>query len=211
MTQRRFWVTPANEDQEQQLLLLSIDGRPRLKLDVSFYCHWDTERAFMAIDQSCVKVYYHGRRSPIPLMRYEYERRWTGYPPGAHLHVHAHRDEIAYLLRLAESGNPAQRLTQDRLPQLSEMHLTVGGHRFRPCFEDVLSMLIREFAVDTVPGWEKVIDRGVQRWRKTQLRTTVRDLPEVAAEKLRELGWSVEPPAGTVPPPRPSTPRLFCP
>lgn len=211
LTNSRFWVVPADEERQQKLIPLSINGRPRLALDVSLHCYWDTEQAFLAVDQSQIKLHYHGRSLGVPLLRYEYDRRWTAHPPGAHLHVHAHRDEIAYLLRLAEGGKPAERLKKDKLPQLAEMHLTVGGHRFRPCFEDVLGMIIREFDVDVAEGWEAIIERGVQRWRETQLRAAVRDLPEEAAGVLSALGWSVAPPAGSVPSPRSGSPRLFCP
>jgi hypothetical protein len=207
----RFWVAPADEDCVQQLLILNINQQPRLQLDVSFECHWDRDGSFMAIDRSHVKIFYYGKRSLTPLLRYEYVRKMTTHPPGAHLQVHAHRDEIAYLLRLADSGRPAKRLKQDKLPQLSEIHLTVGGHRFRPCFEDILGMLIDEFSVDTVDGWEKIIQQGIERWRTKQLLTAIRDLPDVAAQKLTAMGWSVKPPADRIPPQRTSVPRLFAP
>lgn len=211
LSKTRFWVTPVDDARKQRPVVLTINGDPRLDLEVSFYCHWNTNRAFLAVDQSHVKLYYHGRGAQrVPLLRYEYERGWTD-PPGAHVHVHAHRDELAYLLRLAERGQPQERMAKDRLPQLSEIHFPVGGHRFRPCFEDVLLMIIREFAVDKEPEWRDVIDRAIQRWRTKQLCAAVQDVPEVAADKLRKLGWTVEPPPGIVPRPRTGIPKLFLP
>ncbi|MGW2844272.1 hypothetical protein [Streptomyces sp. NPDC001274] len=133
-------------------------------------------------------VFYEG--VPDPLLRYEYLRS-SKEPPGAHLQVHAHRDEMAYLLRLAERGRPKQGMRKNKLPRLSEMHLPVGGHRMRPSLEDVLLFLQREFAFDTVDGWKTVIEDHLMNWRVMQLKAAVRDAPDTAARVLRALGYSV--------------------
>lgn len=190
-------VSPIREDEVLQRIPISIDGEPRLSLMVRFYCCWDGSSTFMATDQADVHVFYAG--VPDPLLRYEYVRS-SKEPPGAHLQVHAHRDEMAYLLRLAEKGRPKQGFKRNRLPKLSEMHLPVGGHRMRPALEDVLLFLKREFAIDTVDGWKAVIDEHLRDWRLMQLRTAVRDAPESAAQVLRGLGYTVVEPA--VPAPR---------
>lgn len=105
------------------------------------------------------------------------------------MQVHAHRDEVGYLLRLAEKGRPKQKF--NRLPRSAELHLPVGGHRMRPALEDVLLFLKREFAIDTVDGWKAVIDEHLRSWRLTQLKTAVRDAPDSAAQVLRGLGYTV--------------------
>lgn len=201
-------VSPIREDEVLQRIPISIDGEPRLSLMVRFYCCWDGSSTFMATDQADVHVFYAG--VPDPLLRYEYVRS-SKEPPGAHVQVHAHRDEMAYLLRLAEKGRPKQGLKRNRLPRLSEMHLPVGGHRMRPALEDVLLFLKREFAIDTVEGWKTVIDEHLRDWRLMQLKTAVRDAPDTAAQVLRSLGYSVVEP--TVPEARqaPDDVKLFWP
>ncbi|MGW3086737.1 hypothetical protein [Streptomyces sp. NPDC001108] len=171
-----------------QRIPVTIDGEPRLSLMVRYYCCWDGSSTFMATDQADVHVFYEG--VPDPLLRYEYLRS-SKEPPGAHLQVHAHRDEMAYLLRLAERGRPKQGMRKNKLPRLSEMHLPVGGHRMRPSLEDVLLFLQREFAFDTVDGWKTVIEDHLMNWRVMQLKAGVRDAPDTAARVLRALGYSV--------------------
>ncbi|MCX4503341.1 hypothetical protein [Streptomyces anulatus] len=162
-------VSPIREDEVLQRIPVSIGGEQRLSLMVRFYCCWDGSSTFMATDQADVHVFYAG--SPDPLFRFEYVRR-SKEPPGAHVQVHAHRDEVAYLLRLAEKGRPKQKF--DRLPRLAE-----------------LLFLKREFAIDTVDGWKAVIDEHLRSWRLTQLKTAVRDAPDSAAQVLRSLGYTV--------------------
>ncbi len=178
-------------DEKVQRIPVSVNGEPVLSIMARYYCCWDGSSTFMATDQADIHVHYAGISDP--LIRFEYVRR-SKEPPGAHIQVHAHRDEMAYLLRLADAGRPRQGFRQRKLPRLSEMHLPVGGHRMRPALEDVLLFLKREFAIDTVPGWRAVIDDHVQNWRKIQLMTAVRDAPEAAAEALRQLGYKVDPP-----------------
>ncbi|MFE4213575.1 hypothetical protein [Streptomyces sp. NPDC056844] len=202
----RIRVSPIREDEVLQRIPVSIDGEPRLSLMVRFYCCWDGSSTFMATDQADVHVFYAGVSDP--LLRYEYVRS-SKEPPGAHLQVHAHRDEMAYLLRLAERGRPKQK--RNRLPRLSEMHLPVGGHRMRPSLEDVLLLLHREFAIDTVPGWRAVVEEHLKDWRTLQLRAAVRDAPDVAARVLRSLGYSVTEPAVPGPRSSPDDAKLFWP
>lgn len=204
---RKIRLQPIDEDRVVKPIPVRIGDEVRIQLLVLYDCCWDGSSTFLAADKSEVKVLFAG--VPDPLFRFEYERGWDD-PPGAHTHVHAHRDEVAYLLRLADAGNPRARLRRDRLPRLSELHLPVGGHRMRPSLEDVLLFLKREFEIRTVPGWRQVIDRHLREWRVTQLKSAVRDAPEAAAKVLADLGYQVTPPA--VPPQRsPGTAKLFKP
>ncbi|MGC5344075.1 hypothetical protein PZB75_16170 [Streptomyces sp. AM 4-1-1] len=188
----RIRVSPISDNEVVQRIPVRIDGEERLSLGVRYFCCWDGSSTFMATDQADLHLFYQG--VPDPLLRYEYVRS-SKEPPGAHLQVHAHRDEMAYLLRLADRGRPKQGLRRDRLPRLAEMHLPVGGHRMRPALEDLLLFLQREFAIDTAEGWKGVLDEHLRNWRLMQLKTAVRDAPESAAEVLRGLGYTVvEPP-----------------
>jgi hypothetical protein len=189
----RVRVAPEASDGEVRRIPVRIDGEHCLSLYVQYLCHWDgwdgPER-YLATEQADVHVFLEGVQEP--LLRYEYVRDCQN-PPGAHIQMHAHRDEMAYLLRLAErkDGRPAKALRRRRPPRISEMHLPVGGHRLRPALEDVLLFMEREWAIDVEPGWRPLLERHLRDWRRTQLRAAVRDAHEDAAETLRKLGYEV--------------------
>lgn len=187
----RVQVMPIAADERELRIPVSINGEPVLSLRARYFCCWDGSSTFLATDQADIHLHYTGISDP--LIRFEYVRN-SKEPPGAHIQVHAHRDEMAYLLRLADAGRPKQGLKRRKLPRLSEMHLPVGGHRMRPALEDVLLFMKREFAIETAPGWRKVIDDRLRNWREIQLMSAVRDAPEAAAEVLRALGYTVQAP-----------------
>jgi hypothetical protein len=62
----------------------------------------------------------------------------------------------------------------------------VGGKRFRPCIEDVIEFLITERLTEGREGWEKKLEEGRNRYRRTQLLAAMRRHPEVVEEYLRE-------------------------
>jgi hypothetical protein len=194
VTGNKFRVAPFAAGDRIHRIAVSIDQQKLLSLYVQYFCLWDGPKRFLAVDQADIHVYFEGGTDP--LIRYEYVRSWKE-PPGAHIHVHAHRDEMAYLLRLSErkKGQPAQKLRKGKLPRLAEMHFPVGGHRFRPSLEDVLMQLEREFAIDTAEGWQEVIRSHLVKWRTIQLKAAVRDAHEDAADALRELGYEVTRPS----------------
>lgn len=74
----------------------------------------------------------------------------------------------------------------------SLLHLPLGGPQFRPALEDVLEMLVVEFAIDRSPEWRASLREGCSLWRDTQLRAAVADNQEVAVDALAELRFSVE-------------------
>lgn len=69
--------------------------------------------------------------------------------------------------------------------------MPVGGQRFRPCLEDFLYFIIRECGFVGLHGWENRLRDFKKLWLDTQLRAAVRDAPEVAAETLEQLGYSI--------------------
>jgi hypothetical protein len=58
----------------------------------------------------------------------------------------------------------------------------------------VLHFLVEECGVDHHPEWATALAAGRETGRRRQLGAAVRDVPEVAARVLSELGWTVEPP-----------------
>ncbi|WFE51556.1 hypothetical protein [Micromonospora sp. WMMD1155] len=77
---------------------------------------------------------------------------------------------------------------------MAKFHFPLGGHRFRPCVEDVLQAVVEEFCVDAVEGWRSAVGEGREQWRKLQLLAAVRDAPGIAARALEELNYKVVPP-----------------
>ncbi|KIF67604.1 hypothetical protein HY68_01495 [Streptomyces sp. AcH 505] len=189
----RIRVAPLAGDGRSMRIPVKIDGVRCLNLHVQHFCCWDGTKKYLAADRADVHVFFEGVQDP--LLRYEY-LRYSKNPPGAHLQVHAHRDEMAYLLRLAEKkkGRPAAMMRKGKPPRLAEMHFPVGGHRLRPALEDVLLLLEREFAIDVADNWREILDVQLRKWRVLQLKAAVRDAHEDAAETLREIGYVVEPP-----------------
>ncbi|MFJ1757708.1 hypothetical protein [Kitasatospora sp. NPDC088134] len=208
---KRIWVTTVADSGDglptQRKIDLLINGKAEMSMTVEYFCCWDQAGQFLAVDNSAVKIYCRGQQEP--LFRYEYVRKHGTWPPAAHIQLHAHRDEIAWIQRLAAHGKPAVMTKKDSVPRLSQIHFPVGGHRMRPGLEDVLLMIVREFGIDTVDGWEDALLAGIQLWRHKQVRAAVRDAPDEAADVLRQLGYEVTAPTGTSPGSAP--PKLYLP
>lgn len=181
---------------------LAIAGVHRLNLRIEISCTWDRAKRYLTVtDSKCaVETLGEGTRAQ-PLFRFEYDRKPTGDLPVAHIHVHAHRDEVTWMMTLGQRHRARGRAAKGGMPVLSELHLPVGGHRFRFCVEDVLEMLIVEFGVDTRDdNWRDALHEGRAEWRRKQVGAAVRDSQATAAEVLREAGWTIAAPPGGVPP-----------
>ncbi|MBG6100940.1 hypothetical protein IW249_001354 [Micromonospora vinacea] len=171
---------------------LYIDNKHRLDLLIKFNCCMDSSGRHLATDASWLHVTPKGEKAP--LFRYEYVREFQPGVPCAHLHVHGHRDEFAFVMQDGPSGRPKARKRRHEVPRLAKFHFPLGGHRFRPCVEDVLQAVVEEFSVDTVEGWRNAVGEGREEWRKLQLLAAVRDAPGIAARALEELHYKVVPP-----------------
>jgi hypothetical protein len=157
-----------------------------------FYC-WDVSGKYPTVEESLFALSLAGVADP--LLRVEYERNLArgNRLPAAHIQVHAHRDETTFLMIHADQGRPRQRWRKGRVPRLSELHLPVGGDRYRPCVEDVLTVAINELGAQSRrTAWE-ALEEGRAEWRRIQLAAAVRDAPMEAVHALRELGWTVKP------------------
>lgn len=184
-------------------LPLCVDGQPLLSLSTTYRCAWDHAGEYLAIQESTIAVALIGAEEP--LFRYDFMRTCDGKVPCAHLNVHGHRDELVFALtqsgRRQRGKSRAYSMEKGKIPRLANLHLPLGGPRFRPSLEDVVEIIVREFGLDTTKDWQRAIREGRARWREKQLSAAVRDDPETAAGVLRHLGydvtWSVEkaPPA----------------
>lgn len=181
------------EQQPASGLVLVAGGQPLLRLVATFRCAWDHMGEFLAVRESVFAVYPTDKDEP--LFRYDYVADCDGHVPGAHLNVHGHRDEMVFALTAAgrrmRGRSRAATIDKGRVPRLATFHFPLGGPRFRPSLEDVVEVVVREFGLDTEPGWESVILAGRRSWRKKQLQSAVRDDAETAADTLRHLGYEV--------------------
>ena len=182
--------------QPEEIVVLLVEERKLLSLEISFYCQMDQEREFLAVARSQIAV--HAGDSPLgePMFRYEYERTARNKPV-AHLQVHGHSDRFTTLLTLAKGHRRKKSQDPFEATRMARLHFPLGGHRFRPGVEDVLEMVQREFAVKTSPDWEALRDRHREKYRRAQTAAAVRDCPSAAVEALERLGFFVEWPADT--------------
>ncbi|WP_225755447.1 hypothetical protein [Actinotalea sp. Marseille-Q4924] len=176
---------------------LTAAEEPLLRLTASYRCSWDHAGEFLAVLESTFAVFTS--QSDEPLFRYDFIES-DGKVPGAHLNVHGHRDEMVFALtsagrRLRGRARSAT-VSRGRVPRLASFHFPLGGPRFRPSLEDVVEIVVREFGLDTNPGWERAVQTGRSAWREKQLRSAVRDDPESAADTLTSLGYTVSWPDG---------------
>lgn len=186
------------ESADERGIPLTINGETFLTLRVEYLCLWDSHSAFMAVDESKYEVWAGSGTNAEPLFRYNFLRSPGGSIPTSHLHVHAHRDAFTHVMSSAgRKSNRSKRLSKKKPgdpPRLSAIHFPLGGPRFRPCLEDLLESLQDEFGLDTGPRWKDALSQGRANWRRTQVRVVTRDAPEEAAQTLRMLGYTVDPP-----------------
>lgn len=181
---------------------LAVEGRPILTLKVEYYCSLDTSGEWLATDEAHIKVHAGSTASDEPLFHYHYRRKANPDLAAAHLHVYAHRDALSHVM--ASSGSATRRgrakSTGQAVPRTRDLHFPLGGHRFRPCLEDVLEMLVLELGVDHPDGALSALREGRAEWRRNQTRTVVRDDPDEVIRYLNDLGYDVTLRTGCTPP-----------
>jgi hypothetical protein len=79
--------------------------------------------------------------------------------------------------------------------EVQALHFPFGGPRFRPTIEDLFEMLITEFKIDVAVQARRILKKSRTTYFERQLESAVFDSPETAAQALRNLGFSVQPPS----------------
>ena len=115
----------------------------------------------------------------------DYVRNPSNEFPGSHLHVAGHRDDLDSIYLGDER----------KTRKLRDLHLPVGGKRFRPTLEDLIEFMVTEEMVVPRPQWRRVVDDHRDRWTRIQVKASTRRYQDDAAEALREAGWELTPPA----------------
>ena len=176
-------------------LELTVKGQPLLRLVVEYRCMLSTFSKMLTVSGSTYKVYLHGSRYPI--FAADYDRSARPNTPAAHWNVYANRKDVTDSLRRAGSsrrGGRNRRAARDRSSGVvGTLHFPVGGHRYRPCLEDVLELVWTEYGIDVrTKSARKAIDDGRREWRTYQLKAAVSDDPRSAAEELHRLGVPID-------------------
>lgn len=169
-------------------LRLRIDGSAVFRLKVTYYCGLSSNGRHLAVDRSSIAVLHVAHTEPLFHFDYEHDPRSA---PAAHINIHT--QSAGFDAAIRDSRRPRGRGGNSIQPR--ELHFPVGGHRFRPCLEDVLEMLIVEFGVEHQDGWRVELNEGRAIWRNLQLKTAIADQPEASADALRDLGYEVSWPA----------------
>jgi hypothetical protein len=82
-------------------------------------------------------------------------------------------------------------IRQRPLLPLDELHIPVGGRRFRPSLEDFIEFLAVHDLIDVHDGYRAVIARHRVDWLRLQLQAAVRNDPDAAIEQLHRMGYDV--------------------
>lgn len=141
----------------------------------------------LAVESSWFKIQYKTRKKPVPIMRFEYDRKVRGQKPASHFHFHTEMLPLA--LMFYSTGDHAKATTQ------SMIHYPMGGPRFRVCLEDIIELVIREFGAESQPGWEHVVQQGRKNYRAIQEETVIRQHLPRAITMLENMGYTITPPA----------------
>ena len=169
-----------------QPIPIGLEGsRPQVFLYLVHTYELDPEGVYLTMGSSTLSLYTSPRMADDELIvAIDYVRQPVNRYPACHLHVAGHRHDLDQLY-LGIARHPRT---------LRDLHLPVGGRRFRPTLEDLIEFMVTEEMVIPRPQWRSVIDLHRAEWESTQAKAAVRRSQEDAARALREAGWIVRPP-----------------
>ena len=156
--------------------------RPVGYLYAAYVLAADPEETYLAVVKSQYGLYAEDGLEGM-VVHWDYEREPSHQYPAAHVQVNG---ECSHFDELTDRSRNAGRECPHR--PLRDLHLPVGGRRFRPTLEDVVEFLIAEGFVDSRPGALEVVQQHREIWEDRQLRAAVRRNPETALRQLREDG-----------------------
>ncbi len=163
---------------------LTISQSPaRLYLSVLHTLELDDSETFLTTSKSTYTLQEDDDTASI--LTYDFVREPPNEFPEAHIHVHGESDVLSRMLQASgrDKSKPA------------DLHLPVGGRRFRPCLEDIIEFCILERLVSPRDGWERALNNSRDEFLDQQLRAAVHRNPAKAAQALRRDGWQVIEPA----------------
>ena len=159
---------------------LTLSQAPaRLYLSVLHTLELDDSKTFLTTSKSTYTLQENADTASI--LTYDFVRDPPNEFPEAHIHIHGESDVLIKMLRAGgrDKSKPA------------DLHLPVGGRRFRPCLEDIIEFCILERLVTPRRGWRDALNKSRDEFLDQQLRAAVRRNPTKAAEDLNRDGWQV--------------------
>lgn len=179
------------ETLKDHLIQLRVSSVALLQLELRYHLEMNSAGDYVRIEKSKFQV-FGMTEGTSPFFRYDFEAHpGSAAIPTAHLNVYGHRDDLLHAMYVSNKSRSRPANKKDLDPTsprgLHMLHFPIGGARFRPCLEDILEFVIREFGIDTAPGWQEAINAGRAEWRRIQLTSAIRDDPETARRVLAEL------------------------
>lgn len=187
------WVSTglSTRDKEPTPLVLGpqLKGDPVLGIQVEFRLTADRTGKYLSVDTSKVALAFRSSNFR-PIIRLEFERN-RGSEPGdvsdrkhsrhaAHVQIHGESSDLAYVWAL--NGR------REKL-RLENLHIPVGGRRYRPSVEDFIEFLLLENLVtDLKPNGIEALEISRQAWLELQLKSAVKNNPEAAISQLKSMG-----------------------
>lgn len=168
---------------------IAPSGKPRVWLYLVEGYELDHEQRFLATSTSTMSIYSSEAMASHELVvGVDYTRNRKNQFPACHLHVAGERGDLdqIYIQPADEHGRKSR--------QLRDLHLPVGGRRFRPTLEDLIEFMVSERMVEPRAGWDTVVNEHRDRWEDLQTSASARRRPEAAATALQDAGWTVHPP-----------------
>lgn len=178
------------QQEERPGIALHRGGEKVLRLE--FRAKLTTDRLKQHLKTVESKIHVFAEDGKLPLFRYEFDGAKEERPlPAAHMQFHGEHPDLARAMAGSRTrSTPKQGLG----PNVCDLHFPVGGTRFRPCLEDVLEMLIVEFALLTDAERADsmtALQSGRVAWRTRQLQAAIRDNPQAAIAQLHSMGYHV--------------------
>lgn len=193
-TMNRGRETVVVETPKDHPIQLRVNSVVLLQLELQYYLEMNSAGDYVRIEKSKFQVFGMAEGTS-PFFRYDFEAHpGSAAIPTAHLNIYGHRDDLLHAMYVSNKSRSRPANKKDLDPTsprgLHMLHFPVGGPRFRPCLEDILEFIIREFGIDTAPGWQEAINAGRAEWRRIQLASAVQDDPEIARQTLTKLEGS---------------------
>lgn len=177
----------AQEPLGQPIPLTRSKAPAHVFLDLRYMLRLDHEDRLNTVE-SQIQLQVSGKgnrqRKVRGVLAFDYTQQPENAYPPAHLHFDGQSSMLEDLLEGVG--------VTDKKP--SDLHIPVGSPRFRPCLEDVIEFCIIEGLANPADDWETVLKQSRDAYYEKQLRSAILDRPEVAAEVLRGLDYSVTSP-----------------
>ena len=164
-----------------QTIPLTINKKPAsLFLYIAHTLVVDDWDSFLANTKSTYSLQFSSEDNSKNLLTYDYVRDPPNEYPAAHLHVYGSTNELEGLIAPPDV----------RAKKVSDLHIPVGGRRFRPSLEDLIEFCIVEDLVKPRPNWDEVVEESRNTYRRKQFAAAVRRSPDDAIRTLHKIGWT---------------------